>query len=172
MFVYQVIYWTWLKLEMDESKLEKNGLFLSSAMIYVALTDYHSRRTGWSGEEGPRAGGLPEMNGCPKGLCYVYYYIACLILWTSCSCSFMMGSMNMILWLMRKIYHIVQTVDRATNSIETHYAENLRFRLFFSGICEGPATTALTVFWPLRPSDKGKHQSRPFSPFLKCSMSI
>ncbi|OQD78141.1 hypothetical protein PENDEC_c001G00265 [Penicillium decumbens] len=23
-FVYQVIYWTWLKLEMDESKLEKN----------------------------------------------------------------------------------------------------------------------------------------------------
>ncbi|EAL85197.1 uncharacterized protein AFUA_8G04280 [Aspergillus fumigatus Af293] len=23
-FTYQVIYWTWLKLEMDESKLEKN----------------------------------------------------------------------------------------------------------------------------------------------------
>jgi hypothetical protein len=23
-FVYQVIYWCWLKLEMDESKLEKN----------------------------------------------------------------------------------------------------------------------------------------------------
>jgi len=26
-FVYQVIYWTWLKLEMDESKLEKNGMW-------------------------------------------------------------------------------------------------------------------------------------------------
>ena len=24
-FVYQVLYWTWLKLEMDESKVEKNG---------------------------------------------------------------------------------------------------------------------------------------------------
>lgn len=24
-FVYQVIYWSWLKLETDESKLEKNG---------------------------------------------------------------------------------------------------------------------------------------------------
>ncbi|OJJ46285.1 hypothetical protein ASPZODRAFT_67490 [Penicilliopsis zonata CBS 506.65] len=23
-FTYQVIYWTWLKLEMDESKVEKN----------------------------------------------------------------------------------------------------------------------------------------------------
>lgn len=31
--VYQVIYWSWLKLEMDESKLEKNGTscFLHSA---------------------------------------------------------------------------------------------------------------------------------------------
>lgn len=28
-FVYQVIYWTWLKLEMDESKLEKNGNILA-----------------------------------------------------------------------------------------------------------------------------------------------
>lgn len=24
-FVYQVLYWTWLKLEMDETKVEKNG---------------------------------------------------------------------------------------------------------------------------------------------------
>jgi len=29
-FTYQVIYWTWLKLEMDESKLEKNGRFYSN----------------------------------------------------------------------------------------------------------------------------------------------
>lgn len=29
-FVYQVIYWSWLKLEMDESKLEKNGMSRSS----------------------------------------------------------------------------------------------------------------------------------------------
>jgi hypothetical protein len=28
-FVYQVIYWTWLKLEMDEAKVEKNGQFIS-----------------------------------------------------------------------------------------------------------------------------------------------
>lgn len=63
MFVYQVIYWTWLKLEMDESKLEKKGMILSLVMVYVALTDYHSRRIGWPGEEGARAGGLPEMNG-------------------------------------------------------------------------------------------------------------
>lgn len=26
-FTYQVIYWTWLKLETDESKVEKNGMF-------------------------------------------------------------------------------------------------------------------------------------------------
>lgn len=25
-FTYQVIYWTWLKLEMDESKSEKNSM--------------------------------------------------------------------------------------------------------------------------------------------------
>jgi hypothetical protein len=24
-FVYQVLYWTWLKLEMDETKVDKNG---------------------------------------------------------------------------------------------------------------------------------------------------
>lgn len=24
-FVYQVLYWTWLKLEMDETRVEKNG---------------------------------------------------------------------------------------------------------------------------------------------------
>lgn len=24
---YQIIYWSWLKLEMDESKLEKNGIY-------------------------------------------------------------------------------------------------------------------------------------------------
>jgi hypothetical protein len=24
-FVHQVLYWTWLKLEMDETKVEKNG---------------------------------------------------------------------------------------------------------------------------------------------------
>lgn len=27
-FTYQVIYWTWLKLEMDEAKVEKNRMLL------------------------------------------------------------------------------------------------------------------------------------------------
>jgi hypothetical protein len=32
-FVYQVIYWTWLKLEMDETKVQKNGQFIPSPSI-------------------------------------------------------------------------------------------------------------------------------------------
>lgn len=69
MFVYQAIYWTWLKLEMDESKLEKNGIFFSSnfAIIGDSQMLINRRRSGWSREEGPGAGGLPEMIAC-KGL--------------------------------------------------------------------------------------------------------
>jgi hypothetical protein len=41
-FTYQVIYWTWLKLEMDEFKFEKNrklrSLALLSAMVHPPLT--------------------------------------------------------------------------------------------------------------------------------------
>lgn len=32
-FTYQVIHWTWLKLEMDESKLEKNGESVSLLFV-------------------------------------------------------------------------------------------------------------------------------------------
>lgn len=32
-FTYQVIYQTWMKLEMDESKLEKNGMFYSNRVF-------------------------------------------------------------------------------------------------------------------------------------------
>lgn len=32
-FTYQVIYQTWLKLEMDESKLEKNGVCYSNQFV-------------------------------------------------------------------------------------------------------------------------------------------
>jgi hypothetical protein len=31
-FTYQVIYWTWVKLEMEEVKVEKNRVFSSSAL--------------------------------------------------------------------------------------------------------------------------------------------
>jgi hypothetical protein len=35
-FVYQVIYWTWLKLEMDETKVQKNGQSIS-AILYQLI---------------------------------------------------------------------------------------------------------------------------------------
>lgn len=33
-FVYQVLYWTWLKLETDEIKVDKNGKDKNSDMTY------------------------------------------------------------------------------------------------------------------------------------------
>lgn len=59
--VYQVIYWTWLKLEMDESKLEKNGTRNSYCDIYIAYTDLAGRRNVRLGEKGTGAGRLQEM---------------------------------------------------------------------------------------------------------------
>ena len=32
-FTYQVIYWTWLKLEMDEAKVEKNRMFFLPSFL-------------------------------------------------------------------------------------------------------------------------------------------
>ncbi|KAJ5677402.1 uncharacterized protein N7477_003035 [Penicillium maclennaniae] len=37
--VYQVIYWSWLKLEMDESKLEKNGILRLRYSAYITCTN-------------------------------------------------------------------------------------------------------------------------------------
>jgi hypothetical protein len=37
--VYQVIYWTWLKLETDESKLEKNGMYSFCYGAQIACAD-------------------------------------------------------------------------------------------------------------------------------------
>lgn len=49
---YQIIYWSWLKLEMDEEKLEKNGnTYLSVSSVHeLGLTLY--RRSSWVGEKG------------------------------------------------------------------------------------------------------------------------
>jgi hypothetical protein len=38
-FVYQVIYWTWLKLEMDETKVQKNGQSISAILYQLIKHD-------------------------------------------------------------------------------------------------------------------------------------
>jgi hypothetical protein len=60
---YQIIYWTWLKLETDESRLEKNGIVFSSYLrICYSPANCISRGNGELGEEGAGIGGCPEMN--------------------------------------------------------------------------------------------------------------
>lgn len=62
---YQIIYWSWLKLEMDESKLEKNGT--SNSVIsdyndrYLPTILMFSRRIGRIGEKGTRFGCRAEI---------------------------------------------------------------------------------------------------------------
>lgn len=60
---YQIIYWTWLKLETDESRLEKNGIAFSSYLrICYSPANCISRGNGELGEEGAGIGSGPEMN--------------------------------------------------------------------------------------------------------------
>lgn len=80
---YQLLYWTWLKLETDESKLEKNGMGSSPDILYcflscscLVLDKVKSKKSGFldadfvcgrgnveSGEEGSGAGRCSEVKG-------------------------------------------------------------------------------------------------------------
>jgi hypothetical protein len=52
-FVYQVLYWTWLKLEMDETKVAKNGeIQLHMTPIIMIVINISSRTS-----DGAREGG-------------------------------------------------------------------------------------------------------------------
>lgn len=55
---YQIIYWTWLKLETDESRVEKNGTV--PPLETYGHTNLLYRGNGYPGEEGSGVGGCPE----------------------------------------------------------------------------------------------------------------
>jgi hypothetical protein len=68
---YQIIYWTWLKLETDESRVEKNGTKSRSYYLHYYHANSISRGNGQPGEKGSGAGGCPEVIIClcREGFC-------------------------------------------------------------------------------------------------------
>ena len=60
---YQIIYWTWMKLETDEDRVERNGqLSNSSTISKITCRCWHTSRTsGPSREESPGASGWSKI---------------------------------------------------------------------------------------------------------------